>query len=266
MSFENIIQDIGTNLLNSKAFMDQVVNVVVAPQNAEGISGWIFDIPTGEAINLSADVTDHYTENNSYINDHIVIKPIEVSLSGYIGELVYRKPQGLDAIISVIAQALTPVNAFLGEYTNGMSQAITQLIQQNLSLSAINQRINQVENVVAAFDGENIETIKQRNEYQKIKSLFVKKQLVTVQTPWEYLENMVIKSITITQSDDSVSYSDISISLKQLRFSDTEFTEFSEELFKSREVEQSSEVEDSGINKGTDNARNSAAFDIAVGG
>ena len=250
MSIENIVQDIGTNLLNSKAFLDQVVSVAVAPQNAEGVSGWIFDVPTNELINLSADITDHYTENNSYINDHIVIKPIEVSLSGYVGELVYRKPAGFDAIINVIANSLTPVTAFVGEYTNGLSQAITQLIQQNLSLSARNQKINQAENLVASFDGENIETIKQRNAYQKLKSMMFKKQLVTVQTPWEYLGNMAIVSVSANQGEDSISYSDITISLKQMRFSDTTFTAFSEELFKSREVEQSSETEDSGTKKG----------------
>lgn len=251
MSIENIIQDVGANLLNSKAFLDQVLNVVVSPQNAEGISGWIFDIKTNEDVTLSADVTDHYTENNSFINDHVVIKPIELSLSGYIGELVYTKPQGIDAIINVIANSLTAVTAFAGEYSDGLAQAINQLIVTNLSLNAINQNINRAENMLAAFDGEDIQTIKQRNAYKELKSMMFSKQLVTVQTPWDYFENFLIKGVSFTQAEDSISYSDITITLKEIRFSDVQFTAFSEELFAPRIEEQISDIEESGINKGT---------------
>lgn len=251
MSIGGIIQDISKNLLDSKAFMDAVVNVAVAPQNAEGISGWLFDIPTSQAINLSADITDHYTENNSYINDHVVIKPFKITLSGYIGELVYRKPQGIDAIINVIVNSLSQLSAFGGEYTDGLSQAISNLIEQNLSRSALNQRINQGENIILAFLGEDIQTKKQRRAYQKLKSLFETRQLVTVQTPWEYFENMMIENLSFVQNEDSISYSDISVTLKQLRFSDTKFTQFDENLFPPREVEQSEDTINAGINKGS---------------
>ena len=90
MSFTNIVQKANSGISNATGFLDNKANTLLKPKSAKGISGFLFDVPDTESLTLSADITDHYTENNSYVNDHIVRKPTTVNLSGFIGELVSR--------------------------------------------------------------------------------------------------------------------------------------------------------------------------------
>ena len=49
--------------------------------------GFLFNILGEEVVTLTADATDHYVEDNSAIQDHIALKPITITLHGYIGEV-----------------------------------------------------------------------------------------------------------------------------------------------------------------------------------
>ena len=88
MSVENISVKDYSSYLDMNKYIDEKSAAVVSLPGFNGISGWVFDVPTGEEITLSADVTDHPTENGSFISDHVVVKPVMVTLSGYVGNLV----------------------------------------------------------------------------------------------------------------------------------------------------------------------------------
>ena len=80
-------------LSDPESYLYAKTTAVLAAQGMEGIGGWMFDIPTGEDIELDADITDHYVESGSFVTDHVVLKPIIITLSGYKGELVYTHPK-----------------------------------------------------------------------------------------------------------------------------------------------------------------------------
>lgn len=66
---------------------------IVRPQNPPpGIAGFLFDIPEEDQISLSADVTDHYLEDNTSVVDQIALKPEEVTVRGLVAELTSMQP------------------------------------------------------------------------------------------------------------------------------------------------------------------------------
>ena len=65
-----------TNLAN--------ISYVLVPN----IGYFIFDIDGTTTHTLESDITDHYTENNTAIQDHWALKPEKITLKNYQGELV----------------------------------------------------------------------------------------------------------------------------------------------------------------------------------
>jgi hypothetical protein len=195
----------------------------------KGISGWIFDIPTGEDVELSSDISDHYVESGSFISDHVVKKPIRITLTGLIGELVYTAPDpsSFEGIMSSLSSGLTNIPAYLGPLTPGMTQKMA-VVASGASyaagqVAAITKRAS---NLVKFFSGDDASLTKQQKAFYDIYALWKSNQIVTVQTPWKFFDNMMIESISSKQNETSNDYTDFSVTLKEMRFVDIRTTTF----------------------------------------
>lgn len=247
MSFDVINQVIGASFA-VKNYLDNKSAAIIKPKSAEGVSGFVFDIPDNEKLNLDSDITDHYTESNNFINDHITKKPIVITLSGFIGELVYRGPEGIAGDIQEINNRLETVEAYLGDYTPGGLQAAQRIIQQTqTAVSAINQLEGKIKNVVGLFDGVEPGDTLQQKAYKELFALWKSSALVTVQTPWDFFESMAIKNISFTQNAESKEITDISITVKEMRFSETRTVSFDQNQFPVPVAVQESPDENNGI-------------------
>lgn len=61
---------------------------LVRPNNPpEGIAGFLFDIVGDETIDLESEITDHFVENNTAIQDQIALRPEIITVSGIVAEL-----------------------------------------------------------------------------------------------------------------------------------------------------------------------------------
>ncbi len=241
MSF-NSIQEIKDKieLKTKQHYIDARANVVLAEKGQEGLSGFVFDIASTESINLSADVTDHYTENDSFLQDHRTVKPITVNISGFIGELVFKPKGGLLGALSSASSLLETVDAFAGDYT---PQAIqdAQRIANEIS-SAVNVLESAVTGVASVVNAVTSllepEPTRQQIAYKQLESLFNVGGLVTLQTPWNFFDDLMITSIGFSQDEKSDGISDISIGLKQIRVSEVKFATFDLEQALQREAVQ----------------------------
>ena len=82
-------------------------NYVVAPLNAFGLGGFLFDAEGESTARLNAEITDHYTEDNRAVQDHIAIHPTRITLKGYVGEIVYTQPGQDQSFLQTAVQKLT---------------------------------------------------------------------------------------------------------------------------------------------------------------
>lgn len=260
-NFNNIVGKSAQEFNNSQEFLNNMIGTLVSPQNIQGINGWLFDVARNQQLEIEADITDHYMEDNSFINDHIVIRPIIIQLSGYIGELVAENPSGTDAVLNFLADRISNIDAFLGDYTSQAAQRMQEAVSQTQTYAnTVNQAISKTKDIIKQFDGQTAFETAQGKAYYDLYSFFISNDLLTVRTPWAVLENMKIQKISLVQPEESEDYSDITITLKQMRFTSTKTVDFSGDIvgFNRNEM-QSSDTKDSGNIKGDDS---SILFDL----
>jgi len=231
---------------------------IISIPGHQGISGWIFDIPRGESVTMTAEATDHYTEDGSFLTDHIVLKPVQISLSGYVGNLVYRVPQKGSAEYAAdqAASKLLAVNAYLGPITQGATQKAAAVVSQaSYIANQLNALKKKASNVVDFFKNGlngNKEPDPQTIAYHELKALWKSKQIVSLQTYWEFFPTMAIVSITAQHDDVTDDYTEISVTLKELRLVGIETTKVNEDLFPASNVLQDEGTVDKGKTSGTD--------------
>lgn len=264
MSF-NQIQSQKVGATDSQTYLDTKNSTILKPKSAEGISGFIFDIPDTESINLTADITDHFTESNSFLNDHIVIKPDRITLSGFVGELKFRPPEGIAGALEEIQNRLQTVPAYLGDLTPGAQQTAARAVATAQTIiSGINQTVDRTKNLVGFFAGEEAPETEQQKAFNTLDALRRNSEILTVQTPWKYFESVMIQSIAFSQDGNSKDISDISVTLKEIRIADIKTVDYDQNQFPPRVDIQGGEEENQGIVQGQE--RNSSfLFDIFGG-
>tara|TARA_R110000764_G_scaffold116029_1_gene202931 strand:+ start:5017 stop:5952 length:936 start_codon:yes stop_codon:yes gene_type:complete len=198
---------------------------VVEPSNAFGLGGFIFDIEGETTINLKSEITDHFLEDNSTIQDHIAIKPKKITLNTYVGELVY-KPESDELLnVETVVRKLTTLNAYLPELTDTAQSLINLASDDNTSITdtlenITSQTVNKATDYYAVVRNLLNTGSKQQGAYLYFKSLMEQKILVSLQTPFEYMNNMAIESVTAYQGEESNTISNFTITLKQIRLAE----------------------------------------------
>jgi len=264
MSFASIAQSANSGISDARSYLDNKANTLLRPKAVKGIAGFLFDVSDSDTINLDWDITDHFTESNSFLNDHKVKKPIIITLSGFIGELVFRSPQGVEGAIQEISNRLEVVDAYLGDATPGAVQEVQRVVQQAQSaVSAINQTLDKAQNIIGFFEGEGPEESAQQKAFRELSALG-DEVILSVQTPWEFYDDMTIQAVSVTQAGNTNEITDISVTLKQIRVSETKTTDFDQDQFPIREQVQSGPEEDQGNIRGQE--ENSSLLFRAFGG
>ena len=234
MSIDTISQASTPPPFDIASYLDLSSQAIVSPAGQEGISGFVFDIPKEESIDLQSDITEHYVESGSFINDHVVQKPVQITLTGLIGELVFRgpKPGTLSAQLAGIQNKLSAVSGYLAPLAPQAAQTASKIISGAQyaanQLSAIAQ---QAKNLVSYFNGDSLASTLQQDAFRKLNAMWKGKQVLTVQTPWSFYEQMMIESMAVRQEEGSTEVSDFSIMLKEVRFTDVLISTFDDNLF-----------------------------------
>lgn len=211
---------------DGRGYIDQLANkYILKPKNAKGIGGFVFDYEGESNVTIRAEITDHWAEDNKTIQDHIGIHPTRITLRGFVAELAVAKPTGLVGVLDAIQDKLSTVPAYLGKYTpQALSKIQKAVTKAQSTVNTVDQALSRVQNVVGFFDKSVLGLTKQQKAYQKLQGLLVSKQIILIETPYGTHNNMVVESISLTQPEDTKNISDISVTLKQMRFVSTQTT------------------------------------------
>lgn len=211
-------------ITKGRAFLDTKANkYLVKPKSAKGIGGFLFDYETETTVTVQAEVTEHYTEKNTFIMDHVAHKPARIVLRGLVGELVESPPQGVIGAIGILQGKLSTLPALFGKYTPGALKGIQQAVTKATdTVNKIDNYISRAQNIVGLFVGSTPGPTRQQRAFIELYALWLTSQVVTVETPFKYFDSMVIESISFTQEEESKSYSDIVVTMKEVRFARVE--------------------------------------------
>lgn len=199
---------------------------VLQPVGMQGIAGFLFDYEGDDQIELSSEITDHWAEDNSSIQDHIALKPYRITLRGFVSEVVLPAVgSGILGTLTKLQSKMGTVQAYLGKYT---PQALQKL--QGSAASAVNQAqnyantvaqyLNQAQNIAALFGGNTGAQTRQQQAFATLSALRSQRQIFNVLTPWSLIQGVAIETLTFIQPKESKTRSDIVIVMKQMRFVD----------------------------------------------
>ena len=163
------IKDFFTNLNNKYGSIDKkqlatkllkegvdAGNAIVNILSATGIAGFKFHVPETEQVQFENEITDHYIETGSTIQDHVAQRPITITLTGLVGDYFYSINQIEDMVaritptISLVKQLVPQVSEITkqvktAKYAYEASQstgAVNQAITTGATPSIISQSIH----------------------------------------------------------------------------------------------------------------------------
>lgn len=222
-----------TGVYNSISSIQNYVNgvtgsYIINPYGMKGIAGFVFDYEGDDEQVFESEIPDHYSENNTTIQDHIANKAPHITLRGFISEL-YTPPQnqGIFGTLTTLQQKMGTVQAYLGKYTpqalqnleGSASKAVSQV--QNYAAQAAGY-LNQAKNIAAAFGGATGASTRQQQAYAALVSLWSQKQIFNVLTPWTLMPSMGIELLSFKQDTKTKTITDIVVRMKQMRFVDVQ--------------------------------------------
>ena len=211
------INEIQSTLAAAK---DIVGTAVIRPLGAYGVLGFTIPIPKREIIDNGSDVTDHYSENRQYITDNISQKPIRVTLTGSVYEILTRyKKESVEEGLQQITNKVTDIAAYGASLTQGTKQFISQTQSQKIStlnswgniLVDSGNLWNAIKNI-APFSSQQGQALLFLSTIKKIGLI------MSIQTPWGYYTNMVLETIVAEQLKESAGYTDLQLVFKQVNF------------------------------------------------
>lgn len=208
------------NTLNSRQSVEDYINKVVnqyivkpSGSSPSGIGGFIFNIIDRESVVLTAEITDHYVENNYSYQDHIALRPEKFILRGYVGELADIIPSAAIGVLTKI-QSLSNIAPFMNTFASQATQVYGKMAGV---VSQVGNVLNQAQNVYDIFTNNSTSNTKQQKAFAYFYSLWSSRILVDVETPYNVFKNMAIESVEALQNGDTKFISDFSITFKQIR-------------------------------------------------
>jgi len=187
----------------------------VKPKNTNipvGIQGFLFSIPTGESITFQSQITDHWTQSNNTIQDHVALQPIKVTLSGIVSDVIWKK----DPIAIYAEQTINRISNTPGLEPGFAQASIDALYVYNESIRLIAEAQKVINDTKTLFGAISTATTPQTEAYFILKSYWDTRTLCTIAMPWGSLDNMVIENLQFTQGEETKDWTEVSVTFKQV--------------------------------------------------
>jgi len=212
----------------------------------------IFNYEGEQSMTIESDITDHYVEDNSSIQDQISLHPEVINTHGFIGELNDIPPNQILAAAQSIAYKLITISAYTPALTAAALLAYNQAAQL-YSIAA--QTAGSLVSSWSSLFGSGTQT-KQQIVFQQFYGYMQSRTLFKVQTPWGVFENMAIKSLSPVQDSETRMITDFSVSFKKIRIAKTTQSAglgqgLQNAISSQRLANQSSTNVDNGVSTGT---------------
>lgn len=236
-----------------KKFAD-TANATVNILGATGIAGFKFHVPQTESVRFESEVTDHYTDTNSAIQDHIARKPVTITVSGLVGDYFYSVNQ-IEDFLALITPTITLVKELIPQFTPIIKFLKNRKASENYEINEKGQIVKSTEKT--QFNGFDLFSLFQ--SLYKIKSaqarafiffeaLWKSRATFSVETTWKRYDNMVVVSIQ-PKRDNNADITEFTATFKQINTTQTK-TETIEEYYNRVEQMKSASI-DKGKDKGT---------------
>ena len=196
------------------------------PTQEVGIGGFTALVRVRDSYKLTAEAPVTPVENGSFTNDHIILKPITISIEGDVSDIHLRA--------SPIIQAFQRAQAEIGNVTSQYVPARTQA-QISKASALVNDAADAVRRLDATLDagGQALELFGNKDtEAKSIQEQFIDamdalhfgQQAIAIDMPFRRHENMVITSFQ-SNTDNKTGTTTFSLEAQQLQYAELQFVE-----------------------------------------
>lgn len=219
----------------------------------DDVRALFFNTVTDDSLSFNSQITDNWLENNTSIQDHITLSPVTITMKGLIGEVVYT-PQaafadynniytnnfGGELLNNYLLGKLNTVSSFFPSVSNITQKAINKINLKDDAISKVlsiaNTSLNQpgYNSLAQKLDNyagitSNIRQERQKQIIELLKHYWLNRMPFKAIVPWGEYDNMFIESVNINQGNINYA-SEISITLKQVRYAQTIYTKADEKV------------------------------------
>lgn len=190
----------------------------------------LFNYEGEQTVTLSSDITDHYIENNTAIQDQIALRPEIITTQGFVGELNDIAPAALQPIKS-LAEKLTTVGAYVPSLSATALLAYANAFQlYQVASNTLNAAVSTWSTInggggQSVINGGGIVSqpnqTKQQIYFQQFYGYWKNRTLFTIQTPWAIFQDMAIQSLRAVQDAETRVITDFEVTFKLMRFAST---------------------------------------------
>lgn len=197
----------------------------------------LFHYEGEQSFSVESDITDHYIENNTAIQDQIALKPEIVTTTGFIGELNDLLPGVLRSLTPMVdtltvisayapAQSTTALNQFnraaqLYDNASKIAQSAVAAYSSLSSAFSDEDTGQQIGNTGVFTAGSALIQNKQQQMFQQLYGYWSNRTLFNIQTPWAIITDMAIQSIKAVQDADNRMASAFNVTFKKIRTAST---------------------------------------------
>lgn len=229
---------------------------------------------------LASDITDHYIEDNTAIQDQIALRPPVISTHGFIGELNDVPPAAL-AAVKAIANKLTTISAYTPALSASALLAYNQAFElYQVANNAVNSAVSAWNTINNTQSGESVigqnavtglfgltiqpNQTKQQQMFQQFFGYWNSRTLFTVQTPWAVFQNMAIENLVAVQDASTNMITDFNVTFKQIRMATTQVATGGTSVDPANTQGRLSAQASSVVNQGTNTPSSSLPFTSAL--
>lgn len=232
---------------------------LVAPEDIKS-EVYVFDTRGEESASLESDITDNWVEDNTTMQDHIGLKPMTITLRGYVGELTNKVDPDLQQIEEKYRNlspklpnlSISALNPFLPQLTTQAQYIVNRAEEVYGIYKKANRTIDRLEDRMAGVVEPDVSN--QQKVWGRFYDIWKKRSLVTVYTPFGAYNSMAILSLNARQEEDSAYISEFSVTFKEIRIAKKISTYSDPEKEKSAKAAMTmAKQQDKGVKKPSDN-------------
>lgn len=182
----------------------------------------LFHIEGTNEVRRHAQITDHYIEDNTAIQDHATIEPARIRTAGFIAEL-NNVPSALLAQLQTVATKLQVLTAYTPGLTIAAEVAYNEAFRANAAANLVQ---------AAAVSKWNWQTTQAQNRQQaaflKWEGYFMERRMFKVQTPWRIYPLCLIEDLVAVQDESTRLITQFEVVFKEIRYAKTKSVSFSQ--------------------------------------
>lgn len=186
-----------------------------------GIGTFTALVRTSESFSRSVTIPTVYLENGEHINDHVIIEPLILTISGDVSD-VHVAPSTTATLIDEVQSKIGSVDSYTPPKTQQQLSIMSGIANDiNDAVTAIDTAVNKSQSLLGTFkSGKEVEKTNTERFIDEMESMVKGKKLSIIEMDSRTYQNMYITSFDASY-DNVLGSTGFTIVATQFRFAET---------------------------------------------